>query len=242
MASEICIILTCTIDVNNIVMMERSETRLRYDDYKIAFKKWLIDKNVTQIIFVENSNYDLTEFKQIHSELGSEKLVEFLSYNGQTFPRELGKGYGEAMSLEYVVLHSDLFSKNDKFIKINGRYYVPNIARFIFHFLSTEKDIMADFSNNLSWSDSRLFGGSKKFISEYLIQKVKKSNDSSGLYFEHLLARAIHKAMSDGLQWVSIPCVFLIEGISGTTGKLYKQSTLRVILKNIFFKIKNLSY
>jgi hypothetical protein len=239
MKPQVCIILTCTIDANNVVMMERSETNLRYEDYKVAFKKWLMNENVTQIIFVENSNYDLSEFRTMYSQFGAGKLVEFLSYDGQNFPRQLGKGFGEAKALEFVVLNSDLFSKNVKFIKVNGRYYVTNIARFILHFGSVEKDVMADLTNSLRWSDSRLFGGSKNFICEYLIQQVKKTNDTNGLFFEHLLARAINKALADGLEWISIPCVFLIDGVSGTTGRAYKQTLFGVLLKNIFLKIKN---
>jgi len=238
MSDSVCLILTCTINVNNITHMERSNTSLRYEDYKIAFLKWLKNPKVKKIIFVENSNYDLLEFKQMASAFQAEKSIEFISYDGQNFPRELGKGHGEAQALEHLVKESSLFLINEKFIKVNGRYYVPNISNFIDFFSESDAHVMANLSQNLTWSDSRLFGATGKFISEYLIPETRKTNDSIGLYFEHLLASAIHKAIADSLKWVLPPCLLYIDGISGTSGKHYKQNFLTLILKEFLLSIK----
>jgi len=238
MSKSVCLILTCTINVKNIAHMKRSDTYLRLKDYKLTFLKWLKNKNVKEIIFVENSNYDLSEFRKMALEFKAEKKIEFISYDGQKFPRKLGKGFGESQAIERVISDSLFFLKNEKFIKINGRYYVPNISNFLEFFSKTDSHIMADLSLNLTWSDSRLFGGSKKFFSEYLVSETRKTNDSIGLYFEYLLAASIHRAIADGLKWVIPPCPAVIDGVSGTSGRRYEQNFFKISLKRIFLEAK----
>lgn len=234
---SICVILTCTIDICGVHYTARNDTDIRHIDYQLALRKWLKNDYVNSFVIVENSGYDLSVLKNIVSEMNKSKQVEFISYYGQDFPRHLGKGYGEASALGRVISESMIFSKSEKFIKINGRYYIPNIDKFI-ETMRFEVDVMTELSKNLLWSDSRVFGGSSKFIRDYLITEGKYVNDSAGVYMEHALARATHRAIADGLLWLPTPCVPYIDGLSGTANKAYSQSWLRRQVKNIFIKSK----
>lgn len=232
-----CIVLTCTIDVRGVAFTERSDTDIRHEDYKRALSKWLKNQFVDRIILVENSNYDLSELKQVADAVRNKKKVEFISFDGQDFPRHLGKGYGEAKALARVVSESALLGETEKFIKVNGRYYVPNIYRFMSR-LQADVDVMTDLSKGLLWSDSRVFGGTAQFIRNYLCPEGNKVNDSDGFFLEHALACATHRAIADGLKWMPLPCTPYIDGISGTANRQYKQSLPRRFAKDIYLLTK----
>ncbi|HEY5993158.1 MAG TPA: hypothetical protein VIU46_01005 [Gallionellaceae bacterium] len=234
---NICIVLTCTIDVCGVAFTERSDIETRHKDYQIALRKWLKNRYVGRIVVVENSGYDLAALKQIVAEEKSGKQVEFISFFGQDFPRHLGKGYGEAQALARVASDSRLLGSSGSFIKINGRYYVPNAHRFLEQ-LNPDVDVMTNLSKGLTWSDSRVFGGSSKFLKDYLCPEGRRVDDSASFFFEHALACATHRAIADGLNWVLLPCTPHIDGMSGTANSLYKQSWLRTVARDIFLRVK----
>lgn len=234
---NICIVLTCTIDICGVALTERSDTNIRHNDYQIALRQWLKNKYVKQIIIVENSGYDLGTLRQIVDETNAGKQVEFISFDGQNFPRHLGKGYGESLALARVVSNSVLLGEADKFIKVNGRYYVPNIHMFM-EKMKSDVEVMTDLSKHLLWSDSRVFGGTANFIRSYLCIEGDRVNDSQGHFMEHALARATHRAIADGMKWAPLPCTPAIDGVSGSVNIPFKNSWLRRFAKDIFIKAK----
>lgn len=146
-----------------------------------------------------------------------EDSVEFLSFDGQDFPRELGKGYGETLNLEHVINNSKLLSKEDLLIvRINGRYYVENIAAF-FEVLYPSTEILSDLQQSLSWADATVLGGTVNFFERYVCPYGREVDDSKGYYFEHALARAVHRGLADGLVWSPYPEPPLVRGFSGTS-------------------------
>lgn len=242
MANNISIILTATIDVKGISHMERSDAHVRLADYKGALISWLRNPAVDSIVFVENSGYDLNELREIVANHDKCKIsVEFLSFDGQDFPRNLGKGYGEMIALQYAVKHSEILAKTRKFIKVNGRYYVPNIDKIINYFSTySDLDVMCDFSRRISWSDSRVFAGNFRFLNDYLCSTLDLINDSVGVNFEHVLARAAHRAIADGRNWSLLPCVPRLQGIYATGNIPYKNSIHRMLAKELFYWVKRL--
>jgi len=235
---NVCLILTCTVDVRGIVFMERSETESRLCDYQTALSLWLKNSEVQRIIFAENSGFDLSSIKElVEAENTTGKLVEFLSFDGQDFPRQLGKGYGENITLQYVSQYSQLLKKSGRFVKVNGRYYVSNIGAVMSQ-ITPDVEVVCDLSRNLSWADSRVFGGTREFLKKYLCPEGFKVNDSKGLFLEHALARAVHRAIADGRRWSFLPCVPKIRGISGTANIPYRNSHARGVAKSIVWCMK----
>ena len=96
------IILTCTINPGDMPNLVRINTETRLQDYKKSFNFWINNKDTNKIIFIENSGYDLTFFKNL-AKSNQEKEIEILSTNSNNFlDKERGKGYGEHTCLKEV--------------------------------------------------------------------------------------------------------------------------------------------
>lgn len=218
--------------------MQRSNPLVRENDYINSLKRWVNDTNYS-IIFCENSGYDIEKIKEIFKSCINRK-TEVLQFDGQDFPRELGKGYGELSTIRYAIQHSKLIEKIDYLIKVNGRYFFKNID-VITKILSKDNDIyvMADLKRNMTWADSRIFAFKSSFVINYLSKYQDMLNDSKGFYLEHALARAIHFAMSDGYKWLPLPCKPIIIGYSGTFNTPYRTSKLRWLAGEAIHRVKN---
>ena len=235
MSENYCLILTCTIDVKGVAFMERSNINQRFNDYYSALKMWLESGSAKRIVFVENSGAELSAFKALATKY-SEKNVEFISFDGQDFDRGLGKGYGEMLALKRVFETSTLIAQTERFVKINGRYFVPDLIK-VSEVMRTGCDVMCDLSKNLTWADSRVFGGTKSFFDIYLLPELAHVNDTAGLYFEHALAKSTHRSIADNLRWELAPFVAIV-GVSGTSNELYKRSWIKELVKNVVYQVK----
>lgn len=90
---------------------------------------------IPRILFVENSNWDLTRLKR---EIGSSDKIEYLSLDGNTYPRAWGKGYGEFQLLDRAV---DMLTKTKGvgiMVKVTGRFPILNISTMIKEFSRRE--------------------------------------------------------------------------------------------------------
>lgn len=232
------LLLTASIDTKGRAMTLRSDPLLRLDDYKTALLKWLAEPGLEKIVFCENSGYDLESLKNLsvsHNRLGKE--IEFISFHGQSFPPDLGKGYGEMRILAHACQASRLITDTCMVVKATGRYYVENISALLGG-MDGGADIVCNLTRNLSYADSRLFFARKAFFERYLLPMQEMINDSQGLYFEHAFARAAHKAMGDGMRWSLFPCLPEIVGISGTENVSYRLPLWRRVLEKRYFQWK----
>lgn len=234
--NNVCLILTATVDVCGIAFMDRSDPAIRLKDYENSLEKWLTLGFAKKIVFIENSGFDLTKLNRFVGLFAIKNIsIEFLSFRGQGFPRELGKGYGELMTLEYAVKHSVLLMQSDHFVKVNGRYFLGNNHTVLYSKNSrSSTHVMCDLSDNLAWADSRVFGGAKHFLNSYLCPRLKEVNDASGVFFEHVMARATHAAISDGWTWSPLPSPPEIIGVYGSGDIRYSNNAFRRILKKVF--------
>lgn len=222
---EIAIVLTCTIDVKGISLMERSAVELRLADYQLALARWLDDPWVRNLIVVENSGYPLDALEAQVAAHKSGKTVEFLSFDGQDFPRQLGKGFGETRALTHVAMHSRVLASAGRFMKVNGRYYVPNVAR-VLSGMTAQTAVYFNINKSMTFADSRVFGGDVDFLN-YVCREGRSCDDSNGVWLEHALARAGLRAIADGKPWAFITTMPKIAGISGTENKPYVEPLLR---------------
>jgi len=233
---QFSLLLTCTIDVKGIANMERNDTALRLKDYKDALTKWLDDPWVNNIILVENSGYPLDELRLLADRHQYEKSVEFLSFNGQDFPRQLGKGYGEAIALRYVYQHSQQLQRTGRFVKINGRYFVPNLRR-VLSGMHTDTAVFFTLNRGMSFSDSRVFGGDLAFLGR-VGESGLRVDETLGYWFEHALAAAGLQAISDGCAWRFITNLPVVQGLSGTFNGPYKEPYYKLWLKGRVHALK----
>ena len=229
-SKKVCLILTATIKVGNIAYTERSNVNDRLNDYLTSFNYWIKHKDVDNIIFIENSGYDLNPFK-LHT-LNSNKNVEFLSYEQDYFNPNFGKGYGEKNILDFLVSNSTLLYNCESFIKISGRYIALNYS-IILKKLHINTDIYCDLTKNLKYSESVLFGGTINFLVKYISNNNYEIDDSKGIYFEHFLAKCFLDGVKDGLNYQFFIIKPKIVGYSGTNNIIIKTN----LFKNIFHSI-----
>jgi hypothetical protein len=110
----------------------RRDPELRMQDYQEAFRFYLgvDDVHIDEIIFLENSGTDLTPFRNIARQCGSQKKIRLVSTNPD-YPAENGKGYGEFFMLDNALASQPERSETKKFWKVTGRLIVSNISQLI---------------------------------------------------------------------------------------------------------------
>lgn len=233
---QISIILTSTIDVRGVANMQRADPLVRLSDHEKALNRWLSDEWIQNIILVENSGYPLDSLKSLVAKHSSRKSVEFLSFDGQDFPRSLGKGYGETLALQYVAEQSAQLKKTGNFLKVNGRYYIPNLKDVLGN-MEADTEVFCNLNRGMRFSDSRVFGGSEDFLLR-VVKEGLKVNDELGIWLEHAVARAALHAIADGANWRFITHLPKIDGVSGTINGAYAETAPKQWLKGRVHAIK----
>jgi hypothetical protein len=209
-------VLHATVDVRGVAFVKRDDPRQRFEDYRRALKRWVQRDDFDKLVFVENSGYDISPLQEIVDESPLRKdSVEFLSFDGQDFPRELGKGYGETLNFQYVLDNSEILAQDDLLIRSNGRYYVENMGAF-FDALQPPTEMLTEFHQYLTYADVTVLGGTVDFFRSYICPYGREVNDSKGYYMEHAYARAVHRALADGMIWRPFPEPPSVIGFSGT--------------------------
>ena len=190
---------------------ERKEQYIRSIHYYLSETKY-------PIVFVENSSTDISPIFQEHIDSGR---LEIITFDGNK-DKKRGKGYGECEIIEYALNNSQTIksNQNDKIAKITGRLIVRNIniiAKLHCYFFS-QRTALFSINSDLSFPDSRIIIAPTEFYKQ-LINKKEQLNDSNGYYFEHALLDTIKDS-----KCISYSPFYIqpqIEGISGSTGKVY---------------------
>jgi|TARA_B100001093_G_C26783511_1_gene995659 hypothetical protein len=238
MKKKFCLILTATIDPKGMTFLARSNVQDRYKDYFKAFNSWCLDTNINDIIFLENSGFDLESFINIKKQFPEKKIEIISSQVNNDFPRELGKGYGEYLSLNEIFKNSKIINNYDFIIAVSGRHYVKNMKSIIKEVEDDQKDIKVCLKDNLSFADTNLYAGSFKFFKEILLDHVKNTNDTKGIYFEHCVAKATLTAINKGYLFSQLSVYPDIYGYIGTNNKLLNYNIIKKFKLFLFGKIK----
>jgi hypothetical protein len=233
-----CVILTATVAVKDASFTLRTDTTTRLNDYKQAYLKWIENPSVKSLVLVENSGFDLEMFQKIADSV-PDKKIELLSFTCPPFDGRLGKGYGESFCLQYASEHSALLKASPYYLKATGRYYLRN-AHSLLNFIAEnpEVDVVCNLTKNLTWADSRAFGGKTKFLEQYLYPLRESIDDSAHVYLEHVLARAIHMQIGNLGRWELPPELPDIEGVSATIDISYRVNPLRALARRKLYQLK----
>lgn len=137
MTSRNFLMLTATITPKSgVPNLKRVNPEERLQDYKSALEFYLplINKSCDGIIFVENSNSDVSLLKNLVADHGLTKKVEFIVFAGLDYPAHFDRGYGEFKLLDYGMANSQLVKASQGRTvvwKITGRYIVRNLGTII---------------------------------------------------------------------------------------------------------------
>ena len=129
------IILTSTVNVQNVTYLFQTESNDRIQCYLKSIKKWLYETNLN-IVLVENSGYQFNELNK-EKEIFKSRF-EFISFNEKELQmaeylqiEQFGKGRHEIFAINYAYHESKLIKTTNFIIKITCRYYIPEFESFL---------------------------------------------------------------------------------------------------------------
>jgi hypothetical protein len=130
------LLMTATITPHNARNLARTDPATRLKDYDdaLGFYLGLIDRPLHGIVFVENSDSDVTTLRELVASRGLTERVEFLCNYGVHLYSEKGRAHGEFKLLDYAMTASIMVIEagmNHVVWKITGRYMVKNLASMI---------------------------------------------------------------------------------------------------------------
>ncbi len=234
---DFALILTCTINPVDIPNLVRKDPKIRFEDYKKSFNFWIKQPEVKKIIFIENSNYDITYFKNLSKAV--DKKIEFFSNNlNNSFDKKLGKGFGQYLCFKEIFEKSKLAKETDYFFNVTGRHIVTNFNQIYKDMASKKNDIYINLTDNLKFCNTTVFGSSKKFFINYFLPEAKKTSDLESEILERKMAKAVLKAVADGFILSDIPVYSNLEGFIGTNGKKFSFNLFKRIKLYFFRKLK----
>lgn len=153
--------MTATITPKGSPNLVRTDPAARLNDYERALDFYLdfIDRPLHSIIFVENSDSDVTSLREMVAARNLTERVEFICNYGEYRYSEQGRGYGELKLLDHAMTQSTTIRDSPQgsiIWKITGRYVVKNLPSVIAN-APRGFDGYVDMKNRpLRWMDMRL--------------------------------------------------------------------------------------
>ena len=223
---SIPLLLTATTNPGETINVTVNSVEDRRQQYLDTLEFYLEVGVFKKIIFAENSGDDLTFLASAQKKAAQAGIeLEILEKCGSNDWPTYGKGRGELSIIQQAFSRSIwLQEENTRALKITGRYVVKNVVELVKKVNQSDAEVICDLRGNLSTADARFFVASKRFIEEDFFPKFELIDDRKEIYFEHVLAQAVHSSMSKGRKWELLPELPLIEGINGTTGEKIRTS------------------
>ncbi len=155
------LLMTATITPDNPPELVRVDPALRLDDYAQALAFYLDQlaaDAIQGIVFVENSDSDISSLAALVAARGMADRVEFIAnYGRQSFPGR-HRSYGESRLLDHAMATSRLVAAAGEravIWKITGRYQVRNLAQMV-QTAPARFDLYCDVRNRpIAWLDLR---------------------------------------------------------------------------------------
>lgn len=219
------LLLTSCIDPQGMKFTQLQDKFVRRSHYVKALN-YYIENTSCRIVFCDNSGEELGGLIENNKK---EDRVELLSFYGNAYDVDLGKGYGEFEIIQYAFSHSNYLREAQSVIKITGRLIVENLVE-VKRIMDTlfrrpNSFVFASMDWGLNYCDSRCFYASADFFVSFFINQPNMINDSKGYYFEHFLCDKIKKCpLCYVISDFAIPLVY--RGISGTSGSMYDDKQL----------------
>ena len=224
--SGLVLLMTACINPQGMSKTALQDWRKRLSQYKLAID-WYLHNTDIKIVFIENTNFDISAE---YAYFIKQRRLEILTFNGNNYNKKLGKGFGEALIIEYGFKNSYLLNEAQDIVKITGRLIIKNTNQLMKY---SKKGILycnlVKASSRTNTSYSIFFRAPKSFYTEYFLKNINLINDEELYYFEHYLNDCCKQWRKDGKLWNEFWLPILICGQSGTSGTEYKISFLMYI-------------
>lgn len=182
--------------------LSRVNVDLRLSDYLLAFKYWLEyeDNRITGILFVENSGYDLTLFRNAAKNNPHGRKIEFIQYATGTIPIGLHYGYAELDMIDKVFGDSSILKSFDYVVKVTGRLFFPKL-RALLDIVRASDEIVIDSRDYSIFSEQHycvttLFVVKYDFYMKYLFN-AKRNLTLGQPYIEHLFFNILKPLLTE---------------------------------------------
>ncbi len=213
--NKICILLTACVNPQGMTFTALNDVRERRKQYSSALDFYLHETNVP-IVFVENTNYDITN--EYHNFIETGRL-ECFTFNGNNYNKSLGKGYGEALIINEAFKRSFFLNECHYVVKITGRLIVRNIDHILSsRILYFDNIFRCDFRpNDFLWS--MVFVIRASTLNRVFRENINRINESEWKLFEHVL----YRAMYEDKKTIAFPFIQspIIDGTSGSWNESY---------------------
>lgn len=214
---DIVLLLTACINPNGMSYTVVQDIELRKKQYRESLSFYLTHTKY-KIVFIENSNIDISCLYQ--KEI-SEGRLECITFDGNNYDRYLGKGFGEALILNYAYIHSKLIAQSHYIVKITGRVIVENVIELIDSCSLDKKSVYCELGLREKTTVSVFFIAHKDFYPLFL-SKRNLINDFSKCYFEKVLFQSILEWRKDiHHKYSPFYLPVHLRGICGTSGAVY---------------------
>jgi len=166
------LLMTATITPDNSPELARTDPALRLQDYADALAFYIDrlgtdakDGVIDGIVFVENSDSDISSLVALAAARGVADRVEFIAnYGRHSYPGR-DRSYGESRLLDHGMSNSRLIATaGDRAVvwKITGRYRVRNLARMV-RTAPARFDLYCDVRNRpIAWLDLRFMAWTRE--------------------------------------------------------------------------------
>jgi hypothetical protein len=143
-----------------VAAVARANPADRLGDYLDALKHYLSlpSSVINRILFVDNSNSDLSTIAELICHFPHDKDVELISFEGNDHPHQRGKAYGEFRLMDFGLENSTLFELDDIVWKTTGRLKFLNLPEMVEKCNKLDFDIFCDL-HNVPWVGSGKWSG-----------------------------------------------------------------------------------
>lgn len=225
-------------------VLVRVDPAQRLGDYQQALRYYvdaLLTGAIAGIVFVENSNADISSLHSLAAAHHVEDQVEFIQFHGLDYPGSFGRAYGEFKLLDHAMAHSRLIrsaSESTVVWKVTGRYKVINLDRIAKRENPGQQMWAHCRDYPLRWADMYIFGWRKAFYAEHIrglytqLDESKMSSSAEVAFRDWLDTLATKEPVSRRI--APSP---EIEGIRGFDGAAYQQRRVKTLIRRIADRI-----
>jgi len=123
----VTLLLTACVNPNGMSYTVLNDVEKRRNQYRDALRFYL-EQTPYPIVFVENT---LDDFSAEFTDYMAAGRLEYITFEGNNFDQQRGKGYGEALIMLHAVEHSVLLKRSRYLVKITGRLHIANLQRIV---------------------------------------------------------------------------------------------------------------
>lgn len=203
-------------------MVARSNPQQRLSEYEQVLN-FYAENLPHDIILAENSGFEPAQSEVIQKYMHSGR-VRLVAVPQSQNP-EKGKGFQEFEMLDLVI--EQLANDYESFVKITGRYRVPNAGSLI---TTPPKGIRIDRHRKMKVAITGFFHCRVDFYLKHLSGIFREADDERGIFIEHVLYRKLAQLPGDEVQLFKQNPEY--SGVSGSHGNSMQRHPLKMKVRN----------